>query len=315
VAIRAQARISTLMLGALATYLSQRRIDEFKAEREKLAGERSELAAAEARLRNDRVQVYTSVLDPYIEVLHSLGQGAPSQEANARLGSVDHRKAAFQFKMVGSDEVVRAFNAFARYIVDARRTGVDPPGEILRRWAALIFAIRRNVGERIAGLAEKDMIVDWVADIETVYPDAGQQSLAAEGSLSVSRDSPPGTYARVAGRQISMAKLEELRVLAGRLRDGHASDEEVVQLIALIPEAPGAEIMYDPDTYLSEHGEQLPTARPREILDAIDRAAARQVQPGDQQIIQEAVNLLRNLCGRKIMAVHPKSGQSFEIRG
>jgi hypothetical protein len=54
---------------------------------------------------------------------------------------------------------------------------------------------------------------------------------------------------------------------------------------------------------------------PREILDAIDRAAARQVQPGDQQIIQEAVNLLRNLCGRKIMAVHPKSGQSFEIRG
>jgi hypothetical protein len=32
---------------------------------------------------------------------------------------------------------------------------------------------------------------------------------------------------------------------------------------------------------------------PREILDAIDRAAARQVQPGDQQIIQEAVNLLR----------------------
>lgn len=306
-----------LLVGAGATYLSQRRLQEIRGEREQLKEEQAQLHAAEARLRDERLKIYAAVLDPYIEVLHEVGRGLQATEANRRLGSADHRKAAFQLKIVGSDNVVRAFNAFTRYIVDSQRTGQERPGEILRRWAALVFAIRRNIGEVSTGLTEPDMIVDWVADIETVYPELGpRQILGPDGGVSVGTDSPVGTFARVAGREISMHRLEELRVLAAKFRDREITDDELVELFARLPDAPGAEIMLDPEAHFAEGGERLDVPSPRDFLDAIERrtSADRELEPKDDELLMSLIKFLKGLRGRRVSVVQPRLGQSFEIR-
>lgn len=163
--------VALLFLGAAATYFSQRRIEQLKAEKQALAAAQARLHEAELRLRDERRRVYLKVLDPYIEVLQALGTGLPAGEANRRLGSIDHRKAAFELKLTGTDEVVRAFNEFARYIIDSRQHASDPPGVILRHWAVLLQAIRRSVGEPSTTITPREMLLDWVADIDTVFPE------------------------------------------------------------------------------------------------------------------------------------------------
>jgi hypothetical protein len=152
-----------LLLGAAATYFTQRRIEELKAEK-------SALAAAEARLRDERRKVYLAVLDPYTEVFHALGRGLPASEANQRLTSLDHRRAAFEFKLLATDEVVHEFNAFARFLIKVRGGGAEQPGELLLHWARLLHSIRRSVGDPATQLTARDMILDWVEDIDTVFP-------------------------------------------------------------------------------------------------------------------------------------------------
>lgn len=136
-----------LLLGALASYWTQQRIESIKAEKAELSSERDRLHEAKMRLRDERRKIYLRVLDPYIEVFHGMGRGLPVLEANQRLSSVDHRKAAFELKLVGTDEVVMSFNALGRYIIDSQQAGYDEPGVLLRYWAELLHSIRRSVGE------------------------------------------------------------------------------------------------------------------------------------------------------------------------
>lgn len=177
--------IVLLLLGAGATHLSQRRVEQIKAEKQALAAAQARLHEAELRLRDERRRIYLQVLDPYIEVLHALGNGLPAAEANARLGSVNHRKAAFELKLVGTDEVVGAFNVFARYIVDARTLPTESPGTLLRNWASLLLAIRKSVGEPGTSITPRDMVVDWINDIDVVFPAAADRTAPAVGAGSL----------------------------------------------------------------------------------------------------------------------------------
>ena len=173
--------LTLLVVGAAATYLSQQRLEKLKAQQAELVAARARLNEAATRLRDERRQLYLKVLDPYVAVLQALGTGASAHEASLRLGTLEHRKAAFELKMVGTDEVVHAFNAFHRYIVDVPRRLNDPPGVILRYWADLLLAIRRNVGDPDTNATPRDMILDWVGDIDTLYPPDPPSSGASPG--------------------------------------------------------------------------------------------------------------------------------------
>ncbi len=163
--------IMLLALGGLVTLFSQRYIEDLKSQRALVAAEKHRTHEAEMRLRDERRKTYLRVLDPYIEVLSEMGRGGDYQAANARLLSVEHRKAAFELKLVATDEVVEAFNAFARYIIDVRSgSDQDVPGELLRRWAHLLLSIRKSVGDPETGVTPKAMLVDWVTDIDLVFP-------------------------------------------------------------------------------------------------------------------------------------------------
>jgi hypothetical protein len=170
--------IVLLLLGAATTYITQKRIEEIKAQKAELNTAQARLHEAALRLRDERRQIYLKVLEPYIAVLQALGTGVSAQEASRRLGTNEHRKAAFELKLVGTDEVVTAFNTFARYIMDAPRRSNDPPGLVLRLWADLLLAIRRNVGEPGTQLTGRDMILDWVSDIDTLFHRDGSPLVA-----------------------------------------------------------------------------------------------------------------------------------------
>lgn len=153
-----------LIVGGLITYFVQRSLHELEAKE-------TRIREAEARLRDDRRQIYLSILEPYTALLSEISSGAVSSETSRRLEALAHRNATFELKIVGSDEVVRSFNRFARYIMDARLMPNRPPGELVVHWAAFVLAIRRSIGDPDTTLDESDMIVDWVTDIENLYPE------------------------------------------------------------------------------------------------------------------------------------------------
>lgn len=164
-----------LILGAVATLLSQRHIETFRAERALAADAERRADEAEMRLRDERRKTYMRVLDPYIEALSEMGRGGDYGAANARLASVEHRKAAFELKLVATDDVVAAFNDFARYILDVREGAApDDSGKLLRLWADLLLAVRKSVGDPDTGVTPRAMLLDWVTDIDLVFPGGSQ---------------------------------------------------------------------------------------------------------------------------------------------
>ena len=68
-----------------------------------------ELRATEKRLIEERRKIYDQILDPYIRLFADLKGQGPT-EAIKKITSYDYRKTAFELNLIGSDEVVRAYN-------------------------------------------------------------------------------------------------------------------------------------------------------------------------------------------------------------
>ena len=102
------------------------------------------LHRAQERLQDERRKLYSDVLEPFIRVF--AGLRAPKEMAKAlkQLASFEYRKTAFEFSLMGSDDVVRAFNDMMQYIY--RFDGEDGPKpdsrEMMRLWGALVHKYR-----------------------------------------------------------------------------------------------------------------------------------------------------------------------------
>jgi len=87
------------------------------------------------------------------------------------LGSVEHRLRVNELMMVGSDEVIGAFNRFVRFPIEVRAGKLtERSGDVLWLWADLVLAVRKDLGEPKTRLTPEAMIVGWVSDIDTVFP-------------------------------------------------------------------------------------------------------------------------------------------------
>ncbi|MFW6164126.1 MAG: hypothetical protein ACODAJ_15265, partial [Planctomycetota bacterium] len=69
---------------------------------------------------------------------------------------------------LGSDEVVRAYNAMLRHTYEAERTGGQDARELMRLWGALLIEIRKSLGNKRTKLQEIDMLRGMVKDIDDV---------------------------------------------------------------------------------------------------------------------------------------------------
>ncbi len=129
-----------------------------------------ELRAVVQRLHTERRKVYSDLLDPYIRIFSDLGTGRDSEQAvTEKITSYDYRKVVFEMALLGTDDVVSAFNDLMGYVyrVDASR-GEKPGPEMLLLWGNLLREIRRSLGNRRTRLTRVDMLRGMIKDIDQI---------------------------------------------------------------------------------------------------------------------------------------------------
>jgi hypothetical protein len=141
-----------MVLGGIITWFLKSRVDE--------------LQAVEEHLRAERRRIYSDILEPYIRLFGGLKTGEGQSQATKKILSYDYRKTAFELGLIGSDEVVRAYNDMMQYFYKAGPSGPEDPTEGIRLWGVLLLKIRRSLGNRKTKLSEVEMLRGMITDIE-----------------------------------------------------------------------------------------------------------------------------------------------------
>ena len=123
------------------------------------------------KLHDERRKIYLDVLDPYIRIFAGIKNPSETKKAMSLVNSFDYRRGSIEFKLIGSDRAVGASNNLMQHIygMEADRESSEAT-VILRYWAGLLLAIRRDLGNAQTKLTEKDMLRDWFKDIDQVFP-------------------------------------------------------------------------------------------------------------------------------------------------
>ncbi len=128
------------------------------------------LRREQERLHDDRRKVYADVLEPFIRLFAGIKNPKENQKALRHLLSVEYRRTAFEFSLIGADDVVRSFNDLMQYVYsfDAEADEKPNPSELMRLWGAFLLEIRRNVGNPKTKLTPADMLRSQIKDIDKI---------------------------------------------------------------------------------------------------------------------------------------------------
>ncbi len=142
----------------------------------------------EAKLREDRLEIYRKIIEPYIlvfskdEKFYEAQQYRPiknriknmskEEYAHEIIASVDYREAGFRLALFGSDSVVRSFNSFFQFaaknkdVDDLQKSGKSK--ESLKLMGEFLLEIRKNVGNEETDLKYHEMFAGFIHDIESI---------------------------------------------------------------------------------------------------------------------------------------------------
>ncbi|HUT61540.1 MAG TPA: hypothetical protein VNA25_27170 [Phycisphaerae bacterium] len=132
------------------------------------------LRRAQERLHDERRKAYAGVLEPFIRVFAGLKNPKESQKAMAHMSSFEYRRTAFEFNLIGSDNVVKAFNNLMQYIFrfGQQDSAESDPKALMRLWGLFLLEIRRDVGEPNTKLGHTDMLRAMITDIDATGKEA-----------------------------------------------------------------------------------------------------------------------------------------------
>jgi hypothetical protein len=132
------------------------------------------LRRAQDRLHDDRRKVYGDVLSPIIRAFVGVRNPKEAQKALQEIQSFDWRRTAFEFSLIGSDDVVRSFNNFMQYLYRFETAGPQQAAtvELMRLWGAFLLEIRRNVGDPKTILVPVDMLKAQIKDIDGLFSES-----------------------------------------------------------------------------------------------------------------------------------------------
>ena len=126
-----------------------------------------ELRAIEERLTAERRKIYLDILAPYIRLFAAMSRGELNKvDLEQQITSDEYRRAIFELGLLGSDEVVRAYNALMRYFFKLGASEKQDPHETIRLWGGLRLEIRKSLGNKKTKLDAFDMLRGEITDIE-----------------------------------------------------------------------------------------------------------------------------------------------------
>ena len=128
------------------------------------------LRREQERLHDDRRKVYSDVLEPFVRIFAGIKNPKENQKALQHMLSVEYKRTAFDFSLIGADDVVRSFNDLMQYVYsfDAEADEKPDPSELLRLWGAFLLEIRRSVGNPKTKLTPADMLRSQIKDIDKI---------------------------------------------------------------------------------------------------------------------------------------------------
>ncbi|MCK5175996.1 MAG: hypothetical protein KAR47_21555 [Planctomycetes bacterium] len=140
-----------MIVGGIITWLLKSRVEE--------------LRAAEENLRETRTKAYWDILEPYF-LLFSDTSKKNMEIVLEKITSPQYRKASFRLCLLGSDDVVQAYNTMWQHTYKAEQTGNQDSKELIRLWGALLIEIRKSLGNKKTKLKEVDMLRGLIKDID-----------------------------------------------------------------------------------------------------------------------------------------------------
>ena len=139
----------------LLVWFFQSRIEAVRAERR--------------RLQDERRKIYIAILEPYIRVLAGIKKPTEKPKAMKRMLSFEYRKVSYELNLMGSDEVIRANNAFMQLAYSADEKPITAEAWI-ECWGGLLLAIRKDLGAKKTGLSTVEMLKSQLTDAGAYLP-------------------------------------------------------------------------------------------------------------------------------------------------
>lgn len=130
----------------------------------------------EEKLREDRVQIYNDILEPFI-MLFTKGKPSTKNQKNKtyqqlgaeKIMSLEYKQAAFKLSLIGSDEVLRSYNDLMQFFYDkddnAEGEQAESPLEMLALFGRLLLGIRKSVGNESTLLNDFEMLEFLITDL------------------------------------------------------------------------------------------------------------------------------------------------------
>ena len=122
------------------------------------------------KLQDERRKVYADILDPFIRTFAGIQNPQEAQKALRQITSYDYKKTAFEFTLLGSDDVVKSFNSLMVFFYNAQKIGKDniQPREMIARWGKFLLELRKSLGNPKTALSEIDMLRSLIKDIDNI---------------------------------------------------------------------------------------------------------------------------------------------------
>lgn len=131
----------------------------------------------EEKLRDDRIEIYNKILEPFVILLMSdaAWTSEPKNKnrdkntiATSQMLSLDYRKASFKLSLIGSDEVVVSFNDLFQYFYNHAEEGQTYSKSNLKEMMVLLgtflLKIRKSMGNESTKLDNWAMLEWFMTD-------------------------------------------------------------------------------------------------------------------------------------------------------
>ncbi len=125
----------------------------------------------EEKLRDDRIQIYTEILEPFIIMFTKQNLGAGSEKTNAQVASdliksFKYKQLAFKLSLVGTDEVLRAYSDLMQHMYGQANNNEGTNAEqVLSLFGRLLLEIRRSFGNEKTKLNNFEILEFMITDI------------------------------------------------------------------------------------------------------------------------------------------------------
>ena len=131
----------------------------------------------EDKLRDDRIEIYNKILEPFVILLMSevawetdkknKGKDKNVYATNQML-SLEYRRLGFRMSLMGSDSVVKSYNNLMQYFYNMQEPNAEPTEKKLKEMLVLIgrflLEIRKSMGNEATKLETWDMLEWWMSD-------------------------------------------------------------------------------------------------------------------------------------------------------